>query len=242
MIIMSFQNKPMKCVILCAGKGTRLGAENTPKPLYKIKGKPILYYIIKFWKKFTNDFIFVVGYKKEMIIDFVKKLPINAEYVEQKELKGIAHATHLTKYKVTERFIVVLGDCICSGNFIFPKKMENGFGMIKTNDINTIRNSFSVEVENGVAKKLIEKPSEPKTNLCGMGFYFFTKKVFEYISMTSPSKMRNEIEITDVMQKMIDSGEILKPVVLEGRYINITYPEDIKKAKKIIEDENDRID
>ena len=60
--------------------------------------------------------------------------------------------------------------------------------------------------------------------------------------MTSPSKMRNEIEITDVMQKMIDSGEILKPVVLEGRYINITYPEDIKKAKKIIEDENDRID
>ncbi|MEE9323468.1 MAG: nucleotidyltransferase family protein, partial [Candidatus Aenigmarchaeota archaeon] len=176
---MNAKDKKIKCVVLCAGRGTRLGAEDKPKPLYEVNGKPILFHVIDFWKQFTNDFVFVVGYEKEMVIEFVKTLPINAEFVVQKELKGIAHAIYLTKDLITERFIVVLGDCICTGNFIFPENLENGFSMFETDDVNAISNSFSVELENGVAKRLVEKPKNPKTNLCGMGFYFFTKEVFD---------------------------------------------------------------
>ncbi|MEE9322964.1 MAG: hypothetical protein V3U72_00310, partial [Candidatus Aenigmarchaeota archaeon] len=52
--------------------------------------------------------------------------------------------------------------------------------------------------------------------------------------LTPPSKLRNEIEITDVMQKMIDSGITLKPVKLKGKYINVTYPEDLEKARRVL--------
>ena len=40
-------------VILCGGRGTRLGAvtKKTPKSLVRIKDKPIIWYILKILKK-----------------------------------------------------------------------------------------------------------------------------------------------------------------------------------------------
>jgi len=33
---------------------------------------------------------------------------------------------------------------------------------------------------------------------------------------------------------MIDSGEKLTPVIFRGKYLNITYQEDIKKAEELL--------
>ena len=59
----------MKCVILAGGKGTRIGelSKHIPKPMIKIKGKPIIYRIIKHYNKFgIKDFIIAGGYKKKI--------------------------------------------------------------------------------------------------------------------------------------------------------------------------------
>lgn len=69
---------------------------------------------------------------------------------------------------------------------------------------------------------------------CGMGFYFFDRKVFDYIEKAVPSPLRNEIEITDVIQNMIDAGEKISPIFFKGDYLNITYTEDLKKAREIL--------
>ena len=53
-------------LILCGGKGTRLGAigKKTPKTLIKVQGKPIIWYIIKILiKNGFNHFILPIGYK-----------------------------------------------------------------------------------------------------------------------------------------------------------------------------------
>lgn len=230
------KNDKIICVILCAGAGKRIKpySQETSKPMIEIKGKPILYYIIDYWKKYTNNFIFVVGYKKESVIDYVSQLKINSQFIEQKELKGIADAISYVNDLISDKFIVALGDCITRGKFCIPEKMTHGIGVYKTKDTEEIKRNYSVIIENDVVCKVEEKPKEVLNNFCGIGVYFFNKKVFEYIERTKPSTLRNEKEITDVIQNMIDAGETIKPVFFNGEYLNVTFPEDIKKAEKII--------
>jgi dTDP-glucose pyrophosphorylase len=227
-------DKDLKCVILCAGRGTRIlpHSEDVPKAMLELNNQPILYYVIDYWKQFTNDFIFVVGYKKEQVIDYVKKLPIYSTFVEQKKLRGIADAVNHVKDYVSGNFILVLGDCICEGKFNFPANMEMGVGVWETSNLEDIKRSYSIEITNDVINKVVEKPKEIPNNLCGMGFYFFNSKVFDYIKITPPSKLRNEIEITDVIQNMINGGETIKPIFFNGNYFNITFPEDIVNVEK----------
>ena len=233
-----FFNKNIKCVILCAGKGSRLNEPELPKSMVSIKNKPILHYIIDYWKNFTDNFIFVVGYKKKKIIEYVKTLDIKYEFIEQKELKGIGYAVSLVENYVDKKFIVVLGDCLCKGEFEFPVNMEQGIGVWETSNTEDIRRSYSVEIEKDKVIKVVEKPKVIINNLCGMGFYFFDKIIFEYIKITPPSFLRNEIEITDVIQKMIDGREHISPVFYNGFYININCREDLIIAEKFLGNEN----
>lgn len=226
-----------KCVVLCAGRGKRLEelTANIPKVMIKIRNTPILELVIDFWRKFTNKFVFVVGYKKEYIIRFLKKYNdgIKYEIVIQEEPKGIAQALYCAKDCVPMNFILVLGDCICKGHFIFPRNMEQGCGVWKTPEKKYIFQSYLVEVKKDIIKKVVEKPSVVKTNLCGMGFYFFNRSIFKYIEETPPSSLRGEVEITDVIQRAIDSGKEISAIFFKGDYINITHKEDLELANKI---------
>jgi len=62
-------------VILCGGKGTRLGnlGKKIPKTLVKIQGKEILWYIIKILKRNKfNHLVLPLGYKGNLIKKFLK--------------------------------------------------------------------------------------------------------------------------------------------------------------------------
>lgn len=228
--------KGLKCVVLCAGEGKRILPDSIEKPkvMIEIRNKPLLSYVVDYWNRYTDDFIFVVGYKKEQVTEFVTQLPINPQFVEQKELRGIAHAILCAKELVSNRFIVVLGDCICRGEFHFPANMEQGVGVWETEEVEDIKQSYSVNTKDNLVCHVEEKPKQVSNNLCGMGFYFFNKRVFDYIKFTKPSLLRGEVEITDTIQNMIDSGEKIAPVLFQGSYLNITYPEDLVKAESLL--------
>jgi glucose-1-phosphate thymidylyltransferase len=231
-----FKNNKLKCVILCAGRGKRIipFSEEVPKVMITIKNKPALGFIIDYWKKYTKNFVFVVGYKKEQVMDYVRTLPINSEFVEQKHLKGIADAISYVENLVSDQFIVLLGDCVYNGTFNFPDELQQGVGVQKVDNPEYIKLNYSIKITDDIITQVVEKPKKIINDLCGMGVYFFNKKVFDYIKNTPASSLRNEIEITDVIENMIKSGEEIKPIFFKGEYLNITYPEDIKKAEKFI--------
>ncbi len=63
-------------VILCGGRGTRLGflGKKLPKSLIIVKNKPIIWYILKMLKRNGfNHFILPIGYKGDLISKFIKK-------------------------------------------------------------------------------------------------------------------------------------------------------------------------
>ena len=93
---------------------------------------------------------------------------------------------------------------------------------------------LSYDDKEDLISKVIEKPKtvdDIENAHCGMGTYFMDISCFKYIKNTKPSVLRNEIEITDVIQNMVNEGEEISPVMFDGTYINMTSPEDIKEAE-----------
>ena len=77
--MVNFSNIP--AVILAGGKGTRISeySKNIPKPMVKIKGTPIIDYIIRYYKKFgVKKFYILTGYKSKIIENHFKKKKILA--------------------------------------------------------------------------------------------------------------------------------------------------------------------
>ena len=63
----------MKVMILCGGQGTRIRdvAENLPKPLVDVGGRPILWHIMKLYAHYGfREFVLLLGYKGTAIKDF----------------------------------------------------------------------------------------------------------------------------------------------------------------------------
>lgn len=231
-----WKSKKTKCVILCAGKGSRLLplSETTHKAMLKIAGKPILGHVIDYWRAYTDDFVFVVHYRKEDIIDYVGSLSIKAEFIELEELRELAYSLRsAARANLTDNFIVALGDCLNKGDFRFPDELDFGVGVWPTSEHYHIKRSYSVDFEGDIVRKLVEKPTEIINNICGMGSYFFNKKIFDYIDKTPPSALRNQIELTDAIQKAVEEGEKVKVVEFIGHYININDQEDLKRAEEL---------
>lgn len=83
-------DKPIRAVILAAGKGERMPDHDLPKVLYPIGGKPMIKYLIRTFKNIgVSSPIIVVGFKKELVM---KELGKNYEYAIQEKQLGTAHA------------------------------------------------------------------------------------------------------------------------------------------------------
>jgi len=201
--------------------------------LLKVNGRSILGHITHYWSDIANGFVIIVSKENEQLI---RQQSGNAEFVVQKEPKGIADAILRAEPYVDDYFMVVLGDCLYKGRFniMLPFKGQ-GIGIWRTKDLDAIRQSYSVEMNGEYLSRVVEKPSNVLNNWCGMGVYFLDRCVFDYIRKTPPSLLRGEVEITDVLQKMIEAEERIRPLFFEGKYINITHPNDIRKAEEVLQ-------
>ena len=112
----------MKVVILAGGFGTRLSehTKSMPKPMIDINGKPIIYYILKFYAKHGfKDFYIALGYKGQVIKNFFKKNSygwnINLIETGKKTMTG-GRLKRLTKHLRNETFMMTYGDGLSNVN------------------------------------------------------------------------------------------------------------------------------
>lgn len=220
------EKKP-RCVVMAGGKSSRFASLGVHKSMALVHGMPVISHVIDYWRSFTDDFVFVVKNGKQSLMDFVRTLPIRAEFIEPEGLHGIADGLSYVEGRVDEPFIVVLGDCFCKGEFDFPPSFGYGIGVQTHADPESIRRNYSVHVENGRVLGVEEKPGEVTNDLCGTGFYFFQPDVFDYIRKTGPSPRSHEREITDVLQTIVAHGVELRAIPFAGIYVNVNTPADL---------------
>jgi CTP:phosphocholine cytidylyltransferase-like protein len=125
----------MQAIILCAGRGTRMGilTEFLPKPLLSFAGKTLLEYKLESLPDKVSEVIIVIGYLGEKIISKIGEEYLGRKiiYVKQKELLGTSHALHQARDFVDgnacEKFLVLMGDDIYSKNDL--ERLVNGQAM-----------------------------------------------------------------------------------------------------------------
>ncbi len=228
----------MKAVILAAGKGTRMGplTENRPKVMLPVANRPILEHIIVTMKAAgIEEFLIVVGYLKEKIIDHFKdgsRFGVKIDYIEQNAQKGTADAIRVAGNSIHERFIVTNGDVLASIRDI--KKIVNAGGdvILAAKKVGSPQEYGILFVNGKKVKKLVEKPRESESDLANAGIYVFEPSIFDAIDKTNLS-MRGEYEITDSIQSMIDSGKDVSYSPLE-KWQDIGFPWHLLEANEIM--------
>ncbi|MFX1311584.1 MAG: nucleotidyltransferase family protein [Promethearchaeota archaeon] len=201
----------MKAIILCAGYGKRMRpyTDIYQKTMLPIHGKPLLEYITDgLISSGFNEFIFVVGYKKEQILTYFQdgeKWGINIEYVEQKELNGTGGALLLCEQFIDEsHFFLTWGDTLVSYKIykdvykIFLNENHN-FIMV----INYSKDPYlgaAVICNDLYCKDIIEKPPKDSGyNYNNCGVFIFSKEIFNILKILKPSS-RGEIELTEAIR------------------------------------------
>ena len=233
----------MKGIILHGGHGTRLRplTHTGPKQLLPIANKPMSQYCLESIKEtgITEIAIIIGGMGSNKVREYYedgKKFGVNITYVEQDSPRGIAHAIRLCKDFIgNEKFLVFLGDNIIQrklGDFADEFEKSDAKAMILLCEVDNPSRFGIADVQEGVIKKIMEKPKDPPTNLAVTGIYFLTPVIFDIIDNLKPS-WRNELEITDALDALLQNHKITYNIITDY-WKDTGTPEDIIHANMAI--------
>lgn len=225
-------------LILAGGLGTRLKSvvPDLPKCMAPVKGKPFLAYVVNyFYEQGINNFIFSLGYKHEIIIEYLSQFRINDapivfNYSIEEEPLGTGGAIKKACSLITgENIFITNGDTLFKANMLLfknfhyiknadctlalkPMKDVNRYGVIELNEDESIKN-FS-------EKKYY------KSGLINGGLYMLNTKKF--LSACLPEKFSFE---TEYLEKFYNKQNMFG-LIQDEYFIDIGIPEDYERAQK----------
>lgn len=205
----------MRAIIPAAGVGTRLRPHTytLPKVLLNVAGKPIIGHIVEsLISHGITELTVIIGYQGEKVSEYLNSnFDIPTQYVVQENRKGLGHAIGLGLEDTDEPALIILGDTIFDVDFSEIINQEHtAIGVTEVDDPSRFG---IVEMEGDTVKQLIEKPDNPTSNLAIAGLYKINSQkrlkaaIEELIEKDITTK--NEYQLTDALQIMIDRGETL---------------------------------
>lgn len=222
----------MQCIILAAGKGTRLRplTNDKPKQLVLVNGKTLIDHIAEVLPSAVDEIIFVIGYKGEMIKEYcgAEFHGRKVKYLTQEVPTGTAHALWLCKDLLKGRFLFLFGDDIHGAADIARAASYSRALLIAQVES---PEKFGIVVRNpdGTLAEMIEKPEHAPSNYASTGAMILDSHIFEFEPLT-PTK--GEFYLTEVIERYAKKYPIA--LVEQQSWIPIGYPEDIEKAEKIL--------
>ena len=233
----------MKGLILSGGKGTRLRplTYTSAKQLVPVANKPVLFYGIEAMADAgIRDIGMVVGDTQAEIRAAVgdgSRWGVRVHYIEQDAPRGLAHAVKISQDFIGEEpFVVYLGDNLLNkgiAHFVREFEEQKPAAQILLTRVPDPQQFGVAELRDGRVVRLVEKPTEPIGDLALVGVYMFGPEVFESVNRIKPS-FRNELEITDAIQDLIDRGLTVRPHLVDGWWKDTGKLEDMLEANRLI--------
>jgi len=231
----------MKGYIMAAGDGTRMRplTANTSKSLLPVAGKPFIEHsILALKENGIADICILIGWGGREIRDQLGdggRLGVRLRYAEQEKRLGTAHAIGMVRDVMKEEFVALNGDILVSAKTVgglIDTATKAGKSAMTLTRVSNPSQFGVVEVENGMVKKIHEKPKVPPSDLVNAGAYFFKPDVFESIAKTGLSP-RGEYELTDSLE-MMAGGDGVATYVSSEEWIDVGRPWDLLRANHIL--------
>ena len=233
----------MRALVLAGGEGSRLRpiTHTNAKQLIPVANKPILFYALEHFRDAgIREVGIVVGSTENEIRAAVgdgSRWGMEVTYIPQSAPLGLAHAVLISADFVRgEPFIMYLGDnVLLEGVTDFVR----GFDEHHPNAQIFLAKvpepeRFGVAVLDGDrVVRLVEKPKEHISDLALVGVYLFDDTVLEAVAAIKPSA-RGELEITDAIQHLVDSGRNVRAEMVTGWWKDTGQPGDLLEANRMI--------
>ena len=237
----------LKGLILSGGKGTRLRpiTHTSAKQLVPVANKPVLFYGIESLAAAGIEEIGIIiapetgGEIREAAGDG-SQFGVRITYIEQDEPRGLAHAVLTAEpFLGDSPFVMYLGDNLLRDGII---DLVDGFrtqepdALILLTPVPDPEHYGVAELDGDRVKALVEKPKEPVSDLALVGVYMFTPAIHDAARAIEPS-WRNELEITDAIQHLIDKGLRVDPHIVRGWWKDTGQVQDMLDANRLILDD-----
>lgn len=233
----------MKGLILAAGLGTRLRPITSlrPKPTISVANKPLIHYAIDNLRSAgVSEIGVVVGVATEVSIreTLADIEGVRFEFIMQDPPLGLAHAVKVAQpFLGDDSFIMYLSDNLFERGVDYVaaafKPAEGVNAVLALVTVPDPRALGVAVVENGRIARLVEKPKVPPSNLAVAGVYVFDASIHDAIEGLEPGA-KGEYQITDAIQRLIDSGGTVAPVLVEGWWKDTGKSEDILDANRLM--------
>jgi len=229
-------------VILAAGKGARMYpfSERSPKPILPILNRPLLAHQIEVMRDCGISDIHIVvghlGYQVASAFGDGSNFGVRIHFVEQESTLGLAHAVGALESRIQLPFLLMLGDIyfhlkaplrpLCDQ--VLSGEVNANLVSMYEPDPEMVRRNFVIQADaNGRVRRVIEKPRYVNSQLKGCGLYVFDPHIFDAIRRTPRTALRDEYEITDSIQILIDDGYLTHHHPIVERDLNLTKPADL---------------
>ncbi len=235
----------MKGIILAGGTGTRLYplTKVTNKHLLPVGKYPMIFHSVQKLKQSGIQDILIVTGKDHMgdvvnLLGSGREMGVTFTYKVQDEAGGIAQALDLAEQFVNgDQMVVILGDNVFADD-ISPfvqnfREQKNGAKLL-LQQVQDPQRFGVAELEGERIVSIEEKPKNPKSDYAVTGIYMFDSRVFDIVKTLKPSD-RGELEITDVNNAYIASGE-LSFDILQGWWTDAGTHSSLARANELAQD------
>jgi UDP-N-acetylglucosamine diphosphorylase / glucose-1-phosphate thymidylyltransferase / UDP-N-acetylgalactosamine diphosphorylase / glucosamine-1-phosphate N-acetyltransferase / galactosamine-1-phosphate N-acetyltransferase len=237
---MKSQNNVKQAVIICGGKGERLGSNFsfTQKCLLPIAGRPILSYVIESLELAKiKEVILIVNHREEDVKNFLEyskpfKSKIKVETIISDGTTGVIKKL---KEHITGNFIYCHGNILYPPNWIkqlvetYNPQTTAYFGVSK---IDLISTHIHIVGKEGIVHKVVVpngKPIPPKT-FCAIELTVFNQEIFNVINPANDS-----LRLGEALKQFGDIERLnFRYKLLQGMWVHIEIPSDLSKAASLI--------
>jgi glucose-1-phosphate thymidylyltransferase len=249
----------VKGLILAGGAGTRLRpiTHTSAKQLVPIANKPILFYGIEdMVEAGIKEIGIIVGTTRAEVIAAVgngSRWGVDITYIHQDAPLGLAHCVLIARdFLGDDDFVMYLGDNMLQQDLAgftdrFERARTDAATLRLGDDASPVPSAqillakvddprqFGVAElgDDGEVLRLIEKPADPPSNLALVGVYLFDHHVHDAVAAIEPS-WRDELEITDAIQWLIDHGHRVNHEVLDGWWIDTGKKDPLLECNRLV--------
>src|ERR687892_1907119 len=243
----------LKGLILSGGAGTRLRpiTHTSAKQLVPVANKPVLFYGIEALVEAGVDEIGIViapetGDEIRAAAGDGSRFGAEITYIPQERPLGLAHAVLTAEeFLGNSPFVMYLGDNLLRDGItelVGAFREHEPDALILLTKVPDPWHYGVAELDGGRVVGLVEKPKEPPSDMALVGVYMFTPAIFAAARAIEPS-WRDELEITDAIQGLIDGGSRVESHTVTGWWKDTGQLADMLEANRLVlEDIERRVD